>query len=93
MQSEIFPRITVDTAVCFGRPTVRGMRIRVTDVLAMLAGGATRADILESFPYLEDADITACLKFGARATDHGYPFPATIGPDGSVVPTAPASGG
>lgn len=93
MQTEGFPRITINPDVCFGKPTVRGMRIRVTDILENLAGGATRADILESFPHLEDADITACLKFGARATDHWYPFPATIGPGGAVVPTAPASGG
>jgi uncharacterized protein (DUF433 family) len=46
------------------------MRIRVKDVLEALAGGATRAELLESFPYLEDEDITAALLYGAKRTDH-----------------------
>ena len=46
------------------------MRVRVKDVLDMLAGGSTRAEILADFPYLQDEDITAALEFGARATDH-----------------------
>lgn len=61
MASEIFPRITVDPGVCLGKPTIRGLRIRVTDVLDMLTGGASRAEILADFPYLEDEDITAAL--------------------------------
>ncbi len=54
-------RITVDPEICGGRPCIRGRRVRVKDVLDMLAGGATRAEILEDYPYLEDADITAAL--------------------------------
>jgi uncharacterized protein (DUF433 family) len=46
------------------------MRIRVKDILDMLAGGATRAEILADYPYLQDEDITAALEFAARATDH-----------------------
>ncbi|MEO0981489.1 MAG: DUF433 domain-containing protein [Pseudomonadota bacterium] len=76
MQNEVFPRITVNPDVCFGKPTVRGMRIRVTDVLDMLAGGATRAEILDSFPYLEDADISACLAYAAKATANPLAFAA-----------------
>jgi uncharacterized protein (DUF433 family) len=62
MQTEVFSRITFNSDVCFGKPTMRGMRIRVTDVLA---DGATRAEILDSFPYLEDEDISACLCYSA----------------------------
>ena len=62
MKSEIFPRITVDLQVCFGKPCIRGMRIRVTDVLDMLAGGASRAEILADYPYLEDEDISAAVR-------------------------------
>jgi len=63
-------RITVDPQVCGGRPCIRGLRIRVTDILDMLAGGATRTEILSDYPYLEDEDITAALEYAARATDH-----------------------
>jgi uncharacterized protein (DUF433 family) len=63
-------RITVNPEVCGGRPCIRGMRIRVKDVLDMLAGGASRTEILEDYPYLEDEDITAALEFASRAADH-----------------------
>ena len=63
-------RITMSPEICGGRPTIRGLRIRVTDVLDMLAAGATRADILRDYPYLEDEDITAALEYAARQSDH-----------------------
>jgi uncharacterized protein (DUF433 family) len=63
-------RITADPELCGGRPTIRGLRIRVTDILAMLAGGASRSDILRDYPYLEDDDISAALEFAARTSDH-----------------------
>ena len=63
-------RITVNPEICGGRPCIRGMRIRVKDVLDLLAAGATREEILEDFPYLETEDITAVLQFAARQTDH-----------------------
>jgi uncharacterized protein (DUF433 family) len=46
------------------------MRVRVKDILDMLAGGSTRAEILTDFPYLQDEDLTAALEFASRATDH-----------------------
>ena len=46
------------------------MRIRVSDILNMMAGGASRAEILSDFPYLEDADIVAVLEYAARSVDH-----------------------
>lgn len=62
-------RITVDPQICGGRPCIRGMRIRVEDVLDMLAAGSAWADILADYPYLEDDDITAALEFASRAVD------------------------
>jgi len=63
-------RITVDTAQCGGRPCLRGMRIRVKDVLDLLAAGATHSEILEDYPLLEAADISAALEYAARQSDH-----------------------
>lgn len=62
-------RITVDPGVCGGKPCIRGMRIRVSDVLDLLASGASREEILTDYPYLEDADISAALEFAARQSD------------------------
>lgn len=70
MTSQSVDRITIDPEVCGGRPCIRGLRIRVKDILDMLAGGATRQEILADYPYLEDQDITAALEYAARATDH-----------------------
>ena len=63
-------RITVDRDVCGGRPTIRGLRIRVKDVLDLLAAGADRSEILADYPYLESDDITAVLEFAAHQNDH-----------------------
>ncbi|VVT12749.1 DUF433 domain-containing protein [Erythrobacter sp. EC-HK427] len=63
-------RIVVDPQVCGGRPIVAGTRVRVVDVLEMLAGGASHDEILADFPYLTEADIRACLAYAANAVDH-----------------------
>jgi uncharacterized protein (DUF433 family) len=63
-------RVTVDPEQCGGRPCIRGLRIRVKDVLDLLAAGATREEILEDYPLLEPQDITAALEFAARQSDH-----------------------
>lgn len=63
-------RITIDPEQCGGRPCIRGMRIRVTDVLGLLAAGASQDEILHDFPYLEPGDITATLEYAARQLDH-----------------------
>lgn len=68
--TELADRITVDAAQCGGRPCVRGMRIRVTDVLDLLAAGLSRQQVLEELPDLEPDDITACLRFASRRLDH-----------------------
>ncbi len=63
-------RITVDPNQCGGRPCLRGLRIRVKDVLDLLASGAERDEILADYPLLEAGDITASLEYAARQTDH-----------------------
>jgi uncharacterized protein (DUF433 family) len=69
-RTKLRSRITFNSAICGGRPTIRGMRIRVSDVLDMLAAGATREEILGDYPYLEDEDISAALKYAAEGAAH-----------------------
>ncbi len=64
------PRIAVDPAVCGGRPTVAGTRVRVSDVLEMLAAGTGEAEIVMDYPYLTIEDIRACLAYAAAASGH-----------------------
>jgi len=63
-------RITTDPAVCGGRPCLRGTRVRVKDVLDMLAAGMSNEEILADYPYLEAGDVTAALEYAARQADH-----------------------
>ena len=63
-------RVTVDPEQCGGRPCIRGLRIRVKDVLDLLAADASREEILRDYPLLEPEDITAALEFAARQSDH-----------------------
>lgn len=63
---KISDRITLEPGKRGGRPCVRGLRISVYDVLAMLAEGIPETEILEDFPELEPADIRACLAYAAR---------------------------
>jgi len=63
-------RITIRAEQCHGQPCIRGMRIRVTDILEMLAGGMSHAEILADYPYLEADDITAALAYAAREIGH-----------------------
>jgi uncharacterized protein (DUF433 family) len=60
-----FDRITVDPAVCGGKPCIRGMRFPVSRLLGLLAAGETRDTILKSYPYLEAADIDEALRYAA----------------------------
>ncbi|MGL6096422.1 MAG: DUF433 domain-containing protein [Fimbriiglobus sp.] len=59
-------RITVDPLQCGGRPCVRGLRIRVSDVLDLLAAGLSPADVVAELPDLEPDDVTACLRYASR---------------------------
>lgn len=63
-------RITVNPNQCGGRPCIRGMRIRVIDVLELQANGLTSAQILEEMPDLEMEDLQAVARYAARRLDH-----------------------
>ena len=66
----LLDRITIDPAQCHGRPCIRGMRIRVADVLELLASGASEQAILADYPDLEPADIRAALAYAAAQLAH-----------------------
>jgi len=67
---DLIERITVNPKQCGGRPCIRGMRIRVTDVLELYAAGLTAEQILEELPDLEPEDLQASLLFAARRLNH-----------------------
>ena len=60
-----FTRITIDPAVCTGKPCIRGMRFPVARLLGLLAAGETREGILQAYPYLESGDIDEALRYAA----------------------------
>lgn len=66
----LLDRISIDPEVVHGRPAIRGTRVRVSDVLALLAAGADEREILEDYPYLTVEDIRACLAYAAAQADH-----------------------
>jgi uncharacterized protein (DUF433 family) len=66
----LIDRITVDPEQCGGRPCIRGMRIRVSDVLDLLANGSNPQQIIEELPDLELADIQACLRYASQRISH-----------------------
>lgn len=68
--AEVADRITVDLEQCGGRPCIRGMRIRVSDILDLLANGLSAEQILEEMPDLEVDDIYASLRFARHSLDH-----------------------
>lgn len=68
--AQLTGRITVDPQQCGGRPCIRGMRIRVSDVLDLLASGLSPDQVLEELPDLEREDIEACLRFASQRLDH-----------------------
>jgi len=66
MTTDLENRITFNPKQCGGRACIRGMRIRVSDILEMLAEGISNEEILQDFPDLEASDIQACLYFAAK---------------------------
>ena len=66
----LFGRITIDPEQCGGRPCIRGMRIRVSDVLDLLASGLSEKQILTELPDLELGDVLECIAFASRRIDH-----------------------
>ena len=70
MNVELLKRITIEPGKCGGRPCIRGMRMRVTDVLQLLSAGASHDEILEDYPDLENEDILAAIEYAAHQADH-----------------------
>lgn len=70
MTATTHPRITLEPGKCGGKPCIRGMRIRVSDVLGLLANGASIEEILTDYPYLEREDILAAIAYAAQQTNH-----------------------
>ncbi len=68
--ANLLDRITVNPKQCGGRPCVRGMRIRVSDVLDLFASGLTAEQILSEMPDLEADDLKGCLQYARRRVDH-----------------------
>lgn len=66
----ITDRITVNPEQCGGRPCVRGMRIRVCDVIDLLANGLSAEQVVEELPDLELEDVFACLRYANRKASH-----------------------
>jgi uncharacterized protein (DUF433 family) len=70
MEHSVLSRISVNPDICGGRPCIRGTRMRVSDLIEMLASGASQADILADYDYLTQEDISAALAYAAQATNH-----------------------
>jgi uncharacterized protein (DUF433 family) len=71
---EIGDRITVDTDVLVGKPTIRGLRISVEQILKALAAGVTTQDLLQDYPDLEEEDIRASLLYASRLVEEERVF-------------------
>lgn len=68
-------RIAVDPNICSGKPTIRGTRIMVTNILGMVAGGYTRAQILAAYPEITLDDVTAALEYASHVVDEEKVIP------------------
>ncbi|MBC7440846.1 MAG: DUF433 domain-containing protein [Flavobacterium sp.] len=68
----ISDRITIDNDLCNGKPTIRGMRITVNNILGFLSAGETREEILFQYPSIENEDIDACLKFASDMMNRNF---------------------
>ena len=66
---DLLSRITIRPEQCGGKPCIRGLRMRVIDILEMLAGGATSEEILADFDFLEPDDIRAAVAYAAKVMD------------------------
>jgi len=71
-RDELLSRIAIDPNVCFGKPCVRGHRVWVSLVLDFLADGQSQDEILRNYPGLEQADILACIAYGAEMSRERY---------------------
>ncbi|MGH8503628.1 MAG: DUF433 domain-containing protein [Gammaproteobacteria bacterium] len=80
-EQKLLDRITVNPAIFGGKPIIRGRRLAVEHVLGMLAAGDAPETILEGYPWLEPADIQACLAFARRLVAHERVEPLIIEAD------------
>jgi uncharacterized protein (DUF433 family) len=71
-RKDLLFRITIDPKVCFGKPCIRGHRLWVSLILDFLASGMATAEILQEYPGLEEADILACIAYGAEMDRERY---------------------
>ena len=71
-KDQLLARISIDPNVCFGKPCIRGHRIWVSLVLDELASGWSIAQVLENYPGLEEADVLACIAYGAEMSRERY---------------------
>ena len=65
-KNELLARISIDPNICFGKPCIRGHRIRVSLVLDLLSSGWTVQQVLEQYSGIEEADVLACIAYGAE---------------------------
>ncbi len=72
MKTNLIERISINPNVCFGKPCIRGHRIWVSLILDLLADGCTVEQILADYPGLEDADVRACIAYGAEMSRERY---------------------
>lgn len=71
-REELLARISIDPNICFGKPCIRGHRIWVSLVLDCLASGATTDQLLRDYPGLVEADVLACIAYGAEMSRERY---------------------
>ncbi len=71
-KDKLLARISIDPNICFGKPCIRGHRIWVSLILDQLAAGATIREILADYPGLEEADVLACIAYGAEMSRERY---------------------
>ena len=69
MENDLLKRITIDPNMCHGKPTIRGMRYPVVNILELMSSGMTHAEILADYEDLGEADLQACLLFAAKLAD------------------------
>ena len=72
IRHELLSRISIDPNICFGKPCIRGHRIWVSLVLDLLASGWTVEQLLDEYPGLEEADVLACIAYGAEMSRERY---------------------
>lgn len=71
-REELLSRISIDPNVCFGKPCIRGHRIWVSLVLDLLASGCSTAEVIGNYPGLVEADVLACIAYGAEMSRERY---------------------